>query len=144
MAMLTRCPACNTSFRVAPAHLQAQQGMVRCGRCMTVFDGFKTLSTVEDATALQKTVQPAAAQPAQRAASETSSHQATAMESALTHAPVEPAHSGVPMEPLARAAVEPPFKLEAVSATELAAAAAEPVPEIAVKGSSADETRDFG
>ena len=48
MAMVTRCPECNTTFRVAPAQLQAQHGMVRCGRCMTVFDGFKTLSTAED------------------------------------------------------------------------------------------------
>jgi predicted Zn finger-like uncharacterized protein len=47
MVMVTRCPECNTTFRVASPQLQAQHGMVRCGRCMTVFDGFKTLSTAE-------------------------------------------------------------------------------------------------
>ena len=48
MVMITRCPECNTSFRVAPPQLAAQHGMVRCGRCMAVFDGFKTLSSVDD------------------------------------------------------------------------------------------------
>ena len=48
MAIVTRCPACNTVFRVAPPQLQARNGMVRCGRCMTVFDGFKTLSTAPE------------------------------------------------------------------------------------------------
>lgn len=50
MSMITKCPGCGTAFRVAPQHLQAQHGMVRCGRCATVFDGFKTLATLtEDA-----------------------------------------------------------------------------------------------
>ncbi len=141
MAMLTRCPACNTTFRVAPAHLQAQQGMVRCGRCMTVFDGFKTLSTVDEVTAPEKAARQstAAAEPAPPAAA--SSLQGAAVEPALMHASVDP---GVSLELLPRAAAEPAFKLEPVSATELAAAAAEPVPEMAVKSSSADDTRDFG
>jgi hypothetical protein len=35
---------------VTPQQLQSQQGMVRCGRCATVFDGFKALATLpEDA-----------------------------------------------------------------------------------------------
>lgn len=48
MSMVTRCPSCATTFRVMPQQLQAQQGMVRCGRCATVFDGFKTLATLPD------------------------------------------------------------------------------------------------
>ena len=45
MSMLTRCPHCDTVFRVTPHQLQKQHGQVRCGRCMQVFDGFHTLSS---------------------------------------------------------------------------------------------------
>jgi predicted Zn finger-like uncharacterized protein len=48
MSMVTRCPACATLFRVAPQQLQARQGQVRCGRCTTVFDGFKGLATLAE------------------------------------------------------------------------------------------------
>lgn len=48
MSMVTECPGCSTTFRVTPQQLQAQHGMVRCGRCATVFDGFKTLATLSD------------------------------------------------------------------------------------------------
>ena len=54
MSMATRCPSCNTLFRVTPLQLQAHHGQVRCGRCMTVFDGFQGLA------ALPKEAPPAA------------------------------------------------------------------------------------
>jgi predicted Zn finger-like uncharacterized protein len=60
MPMVTRCPACTTVFRVTPQQLQAHQGQVRCGRCMTVFDGFGTLATLPD----QQPEEPAAKLPA--------------------------------------------------------------------------------
>jgi predicted Zn finger-like uncharacterized protein len=41
--MITQCPSCSTLFRVTSEQLQAQQGKVRCGRCMAVFDGLKAL-----------------------------------------------------------------------------------------------------
>jgi predicted Zn finger-like uncharacterized protein len=37
--LVTRCPACATAFRAQPGQLQARNGMVRCGKCATVFDG---------------------------------------------------------------------------------------------------------
>jgi predicted Zn finger-like uncharacterized protein len=46
--MVTKCPACDTVFRVTPEQLQARQGKVRCGRCMTVFDGAKALAAVAE------------------------------------------------------------------------------------------------
>ncbi|MCW5605449.1 MAG: zinc-ribbon and DUF3426 domain-containing protein, partial [Burkholderiales bacterium] len=49
MSMVTRCPGCDTVFRVTPSQLQAHQGKVRCGRCMLVFDGFKALATMPEA-----------------------------------------------------------------------------------------------
>ena len=46
--MITQCPACGTHFRVTPEQLQAHQGQVRCGRCMTVFDGLKALADLPE------------------------------------------------------------------------------------------------
>jgi predicted Zn finger-like uncharacterized protein len=48
MSIVTECPSCGTRFRVTPLQLQAQHGMVRCGRCAQVFDGFKTLATLPE------------------------------------------------------------------------------------------------
>ena len=61
MSMVTQCPACGTSFRVTPPQLQAQHGMVRCGRCAHVFDGFGTLATLGDDRPPDEGVQPAVA-----------------------------------------------------------------------------------
>lgn len=41
--MLTRCPACQTTFRVRPEQLRAQQGQVRCGQCQHAFNALDTL-----------------------------------------------------------------------------------------------------
>jgi predicted Zn finger-like uncharacterized protein len=35
--MYTRCPECQTAFRITLAHLKARDGLVRCGRCDSVF-----------------------------------------------------------------------------------------------------------
>jgi predicted Zn finger-like uncharacterized protein len=43
--MYTRCPYCDTVFRVTPQQLQVSSGQVRCGRCEEVFDAFATLSS---------------------------------------------------------------------------------------------------
>jgi len=37
--MLTRCPHCQTCFRVTAEQLKIRQGSVRCGACHAVFDG---------------------------------------------------------------------------------------------------------
>lgn len=37
--LITRCPNCDTRFRVNETQLQAALGQVRCGACLTVFDG---------------------------------------------------------------------------------------------------------
>ena len=42
--MITKCPTCATLFRVTPQQLQAHGGKVRCGQCMSVFDGLKALA----------------------------------------------------------------------------------------------------
>lgn len=52
MSMTTQCPACGTKFRVTPQQLQTQRGRVRCGRCATVFDGFRSLASEPERSAL--------------------------------------------------------------------------------------------
>lgn len=47
--MFTRCPACDTAFRITPAQIKARQGRVRCGHCMNSFDALASLA--EDAGA---------------------------------------------------------------------------------------------
>ena len=42
-AMLTRCPACETHFRITPAQLKARSGSVRCGACQHVFNALDSL-----------------------------------------------------------------------------------------------------
>lgn len=49
--LITRCPACGTAFRVLPGQLSARSGMVRCGKCQSVFDGVAHL--VEESGAAQ-------------------------------------------------------------------------------------------
>ncbi len=52
MSLVTRCPACSTTFRVVPAQLSARGGRVRCGKCSAVFDGVNNLLTDEVAAAV--------------------------------------------------------------------------------------------
>lgn len=38
MSLKTRCPACDTVFKIVPDQLKISSGWVRCGRCAEVFD----------------------------------------------------------------------------------------------------------
>lgn len=42
--MYTRCPHCRTFFAVSPAQLGAADGRVRCGSCLSIFDGLEYLT----------------------------------------------------------------------------------------------------
>lgn len=49
--MLTRCPNCDTCFRVTPEQLKAARGDVRCGRCFGTFNALEHLENQgEDTT----------------------------------------------------------------------------------------------
>lgn len=41
--MRTRCPQCNTVFRITPEQLRLRAGKVRCGHCRAVFNALETL-----------------------------------------------------------------------------------------------------
>ena len=130
MSMVTRCPECGTVFRVGAQQLQARQGLVRCGRCQNVFDGFKTLSTAPEAAVDS----PADTVPAA---------EDLAQAQPVTEVAPAPPASAVAPAPVP-APAEPVFTLEAVSATQLAAAA-EPAFDSTSRGAVAEEApRDFG
>ncbi len=58
--MLTRCPQCETTFRVTPEQLKARQGRVRCGECQEVFNALDTLIDAAPLAPLQPPTQPIA------------------------------------------------------------------------------------
>jgi predicted Zn finger-like uncharacterized protein len=41
--MSTRCPSCQTAFRVTPEQLKVRAGQVRCGHCNVVFNALESL-----------------------------------------------------------------------------------------------------
>jgi predicted Zn finger-like uncharacterized protein len=43
MLLATRCPFCETVFRLQPAQLALRRGLVRCGHCQEVFDASSSL-----------------------------------------------------------------------------------------------------
>jgi predicted Zn finger-like uncharacterized protein len=49
MSLKTRCPACDTVFKIVPDQLKVSSGWVRCGRCAEVFDA-ASHSVASDAT----------------------------------------------------------------------------------------------
>ncbi|GHT94457.1 hypothetical protein FACS1894116_08490 [Betaproteobacteria bacterium] len=46
--MLTRCPSCQTVFRLSPEQLNARQGKVRCGHCFNPFNALDYLVAPQD------------------------------------------------------------------------------------------------
>lgn len=61
--MLTRCPACETMFRVTPEQLKAKQGKVRCGQCQHVFNALDSLVDETGAASGESPVENADAPP---------------------------------------------------------------------------------
>lgn len=62
--MLTRCPTCQTTFRITPEQLQARSGRVRCGQCQHIFDAREHLEAdPSDETILAAPLEPAEAAP---------------------------------------------------------------------------------
>ncbi|SEB24611.1 DUF3426 domain-containing protein [Paraburkholderia sartisoli] len=48
MLLATRCPFCETVFRLQPTHLSLRRGLVRCGHCHEVFDASSSLYETTD------------------------------------------------------------------------------------------------
>lgn len=50
MSLKTRCPACDTVFKIVPDQLKVSSGWVRCGRCAEVFDAASHAAASDDAS----------------------------------------------------------------------------------------------
>lgn len=84
MDLYTRCPHCDTTFRVTTQQLQVSGGQVRCGSCTRVFDAFATLTARDPAAQVIEPVLP--------------SEESRAV--APVHSP-EPAAAEAPVKPVA-------------------------------------------
>jgi predicted Zn finger-like uncharacterized protein len=112
--MLTRCPHCQTHFRVTAEQLKFRQGKVRCGACREVFDALDSLSDEAPVLQAATVVPPAAESESRRSPDGTSgplaaivmveSIQAAANESSDSPAEAEPAQE---LEPEPESVPEP-------------------------------------
>jgi len=64
MRLVTRCPACATTFKVVRDQLRISEGWVRCGRCSNVFDATQALWETNDDGTPAKALTPPSAQAA--------------------------------------------------------------------------------
>jgi predicted Zn finger-like uncharacterized protein len=118
--MLTRCPHCQTAFRVTSEQLKVRQGKVRCGACREVFDALETLA--DEAVAVQPAVLDIPE--AQEAREDVEATQELILPEPLVAMPEE---APPPPEPQ-------PVELEPFAVLE---APAEPGPEVAVEAQTA-------
>jgi predicted Zn finger-like uncharacterized protein len=51
--LFTRCPDCDTTFRITDEALQKAGGRVRCGRCASVFNAYAELQDTDDELAAE-------------------------------------------------------------------------------------------
>jgi predicted Zn finger-like uncharacterized protein len=124
--LATRCPACDTVFRVVPDQLRVSEGWVRCGRCAEVFNASESLLDLDSGapSAMPGTpTMPAAAPPP---TSRTPA--AVALEAAPAAPPAEPAPEPWPeAEPVPEPEPDWPPSFTATGIEPPAASAAEPV-----------------
>ncbi len=57
--LLTRCPHCNTLFKLHPHQIEAAGGFVRCGSCMKVFKAHKNILNADKLPSVDNISQPA-------------------------------------------------------------------------------------
>lgn len=56
--LATRCPTCQTAFRVTMQQLELREGMVRCGACREIFNGIDTVFEYEPGVGFELTPPP--------------------------------------------------------------------------------------
>jgi predicted Zn finger-like uncharacterized protein len=61
--LFTRCPDCDTTFRVTDEALQKAHGQVRCGRCASVFNAYSELHDPESGALVKPPIERPAAKP---------------------------------------------------------------------------------
>lgn len=65
--LTTRCPSCETAFRVTPEQLKVRAGKVRCGHCQSVFNALESLLDLPPAREEESVQDGEAVQPAMAA-----------------------------------------------------------------------------
>jgi predicted Zn finger-like uncharacterized protein len=104
MSMYTRCPHCDTHFRVSREQLQASSGQVRCGRCQQAFDAFATLTSAPSAAPESGKRRPVPATSASAAATPREFHasglQSSSAPSSALGEPIAPSVPEVQVAPL--------------------------------------------
>lgn len=63
--LVTRCPACSTSFRITPGQIQKARGAVRCGSCLHIFNAQQHLVDASGQPLVEKPQAAAKRKPAQ-------------------------------------------------------------------------------
>ncbi len=147
--MLTRCPHCETAFRVTTEQLKVRHGQVRCGQCRAVFDALDSLVdeptvvvrapaavtenpapqveiAADEATATveEPSVDSLSEMPAEGAAEETRRSPGDAAEDEpASEAPIAVAEAAAPAEPETVPASETPAEPAAQDETDAAAEA---------------------
>ncbi|WP_114970076.1 zinc-ribbon and DUF3426 domain-containing protein [Rhodoferax ferrireducens] len=120
MSLITRCPACETLFKVVPDQLRISDGWVRCGQCEEIFDAslhlLQAASLDERPVVLQEDV--AAKFEAADGADDPPQPLVIVLDSGLEASPDE-----LPLEP------EPEVLLPEVSDEEAEQASPEPIPD---------------
>jgi predicted Zn finger-like uncharacterized protein len=89
----TRCPHCQTVFRITAAQLKARGGMVRCGRCQHVFGADRHLMPKPAKSAAKSTPPVARKRADKKAAAESNSLAVAAENTAPAFAAEAPQHA---------------------------------------------------
>lgn len=130
MSLLTRCPKCQTTFRISEEVLRKAAGQVRCGRCSNIFNAHLELHDSQEAPKPRPAATPAPAPPPAPSAISKTSDWPQILETAP---PAEPRLRVVPSvpEPAAEADAAPaPPQAEALDPERVAALIAGPAPEL--------------
>lgn len=85
-ALITRCPACATMFKVVPDQLRVSEGWVRCGHCAEVFDA---AAHMVDASAMEQASQDGAPATMEEATAAPSEAAPAAIDAAAQVVPTE-------------------------------------------------------
>jgi predicted Zn finger-like uncharacterized protein len=109
MSLVTRCPACATTFKVVRDQLRISDGWVRCGRCSHVFDATLDLHEASDGGAPSPSAPTATHAPALVQPSQGAEDADFFDDEPEEHAPAVSAPPPVPeVEPVSEAVVAPP------------------------------------
>ncbi len=104
MSLITRCPACQTLFKVVPDQLRISEGWARCGQCGEVFDASSQLLPPDSPVATLHDIRPASPQSLPAAPAENANETATGGPIAV---PINEPRCDLPLEPVTRFEIDP-------------------------------------